>query len=348
MIPQTPLPLTLLLFGAAAAAVWFSGSRLVIYADEVADRLRIGRALMGLVFLAAATSLPEIVTTGIAAAENKPSLALGNLFGGITLQFAILGVADAFTRGAAITSYPRKTTLMVEGLAMAFLLALLFAILTLGEIGIFGHVGLGSTMLGVAYVVTIAVLRKHDADDPWMPVTVPEAGEADAEEGVFVSSFPEVSTAMLEMRFVALSAVIFIAGALTVAMADRIAEQTGLGTGLIGVTLLAGVTSLPELSTTISAVRIGAYTMAISNIFGSNLLMVALVWPADLLYRDGPILAQFEPVLDIALISGLLATMVYMAGLLFRSRRKVIGLGLDALTVLALFAVSLVLYWVRG
>ena len=123
--------------------VWFSGSRLVVYADEVADRMRIGRAMMGFVFLAAATSMPEIVTTGMASATGESSLALGNLFGGITLQFAILAVADGFARGAAITSYPRKTTAVVEGVALAFLLALLFGILTLGETSVLGHVGIG-------------------------------------------------------------------------------------------------------------------------------------------------------------------------------------------------------------
>ena len=57
IVPQTALPVTVLLFLIAGAAVWFSGTRLVVYADEIADRLRIGRALMGFVFLAAAMYL---------------------------------------------------------------------------------------------------------------------------------------------------------------------------------------------------------------------------------------------------------------------------------------------------
>ena len=105
------------------------------------------------------------------------------------------------------------------------------------------------------------------------------------------------------------------------------------------------MTSLPELSTTVAAVRIGAYTMAISNIFGSNLLMLALVWPADILYVKGPILAAFEPVLNLALVSGLLVTVIYIAGLVLRSRRHVLGFGYDSLAVLAVFFATLVLYW---
>jgi len=347
LIPHTPLPLTALLFLAAAVGVWLSGGRLVAYADEIADRLRIGRALMGFVFLATATSLPEIVTTAIAAGGGDSSLALGNLLGGVTLQFAMLAIADSFARHAAVTSFPRKTTSVLEGIALAFMLALLMTVLTVGKTVALFHVGLGATLLGICYFAILVMLRRHDKDDPWMPVQVPEPGDVPEDDGPFVSSFPDLATGQLNLRFALLTAAILVSGAMTVAMSERIAEQTGLGTGLVGVTLLAAVTSLPELSTTIAAVRIGSYTMAISNIFGSNLLMLALVWPADILYVKGPILAEFEPVLDLALVSGLLVTMIYVTGLIVRNRRTVLGFGYDSLAVLAVFAATLVLYWVN-
>lgn len=347
LIPQTPLALTVLLFLTAAVGVWLSGGRLVAYADEIADRLRIGRALMGFVFLAVATSLPEIITTALAAGGGDSSLALGNLLGGVTLQFAMLAIADGFARHAAITSYPRKTTALLEGVALAFLLAFLLTILAVGRTMAVFHVGVGATLLGICYFGIIVMLRRHDEADPWMPVHVPEPGEVPEDEAAFVSSFPDLSTSKLIMRFSFLTAAILVSGAVTVAMSERFAEQTGLGTGLVGVTLLAAVTSLPELSTTVAAVRIGAYTMAISNIFGSNLLMLALVWPADILYVKGPILAQFEPVLDMALVSGLLVTIIYIGGLLIRSRRTVLGFGYDSVAVLSVFAVTLVFYWIN-
>jgi cation:H+ antiporter len=248
---------------------------------------------------------------------------------------------------AAITSYPRKTTSVLEGTALAFLLALLIAVLTVGETLAVFHVGIGASLLGACYFATILLLRRHDDDDPWTPVHVPEPGEVQEEEGPFISSFPDLETGALNLRFALLSLAILASGALTVAMSERIAEQTGLGTGLVGVTLLAAVTSLPELSTTVAAVRIGAYTMAISNIFGSNLLMLALVWPADILFVKGPILAEFEPVLDLALVSGLIVTIIYITGLIVRSRRNVFGFGYDSLGVLAVFAITLVLYWIN-
>ena len=127
--------------------------------------------------------------------------------------------------------------------------------------------------------------------------------------------------------------------------AERIADQSGLGAGFIGVTLLAAATSLPELSTSIAAVRIGAYTMAISNIFGSNLIMLVLVFPADILFRAGPILQNTSRTISLALAFGLVVTAIFLIGLIVRRKPKVGALGLDSILVLGVFLLSLAAYY---
>jgi cation:H+ antiporter len=62
-----------------------------------------------------------------------------------------------------------------------------------------------------------------------------------------------------------------------------IATQTGLGSGFIGATLLAAATSLPEISTTTTAVREGNISMAFSNVFGSNSFDLLLLFPVSIL-----------------------------------------------------------------
>jgi len=133
-----------------------------------------------------------------------------------------------------------------------------------------------------------------------------------------------------------------------VTSAEAIAVQSGLGASFIGVTVLAAATSMPEISTTFAAVRLGAYTMAISNIFGSNLIMLALLLPADMLYREGTLLAAAGRPELLALIFGLMVTAIYVAGMLVRRKPKVLGMGLDSALVLAVYATSLAtLYAVR-
>ena len=74
-----------------------------------------------------------------------------------------------------------------------------------------------------------------------------------------------------------------------------LAAQTGIGESFTGATLVSITTSLPELSATFTAVRLGAFSMATGNIPGTNILEMALFLPADVLYRGGPIFAALEP-----------------------------------------------------
>ncbi|HSF91696.1 MAG TPA: sodium:calcium antiporter, partial [Paracoccaceae bacterium] len=100
-----------------------------------------------------------------------------------------------------------------------------------------------------------------------------------------------------------------------------------------------------ELTTSIAAVRIGAYTMAISNIFGSNLIMLVLVLPADVLFRSGPILQETSQTVSLALAFGIAVTAIYLVGLIVRRKPKVGAFGLDSILVLLTFVASLVAYY---
>ena len=341
---QLPAIVNMMLFAAAAAGVWIAGTRLSIYAEEISDRRRIGKALMGLIFLAGATSLPEIVTTLTASLENNAALALNNLFGGIALQTAILAAADSAVRNAPLTHFPRKLTPVLEASSLVILLALLQALIILGDRQLGLQVGVGTAILIGAYLSAIYFLRRFDKRDAWRPVVLPE--ESDVDDGLgWIARVRDVTSPMLTVGFVLAATAVLGFGVLLVETSDALAVQTGLGSSFIGVTLLAASTSLPELSTTIMAVRLRSYTMAISNIFGSNLIMVALVLPADILYRPGPILAEVDPTAAFAIISGLLVTMVYIIGLVVRSRRQLFGLGLDSAIVLVIYLLSLVAFY---
>ncbi|MEZ5828246.1 MAG: sodium:calcium antiporter [Hyphomicrobiales bacterium] len=343
-LTELPLLLNLAIFVAAASGVWFAGGRLAIYADAIADRKRIGHAFMGLVFVAAATSLPEMVVTLYGALTGEAQLVLGNMFGGITMQTAILAIADVSIAAMALTSYPRGPASALEATLLIALLAMLLGLHAVGEFALPFGVGLGTLFLGLAYVGIVMMLREYDKSDIWVPVEVPETSEPLVGD-VAPKALDRVTFPTLVWGFALLALVILVCGLALTATAAAISEQTGLASSFIGVTLLASATSLPEVSTTLAAVRIGAYSMAISNIFGSNLLMVALVLPADLFYTGAPILGAIDQATAFALISGVLVTAIYLAGLLIRSRRTILGMGLDSALVLVVYALTLVVFY---
>ena len=343
-LAQQPVFLNVALFLIAALGVWFAGGRLAHYADAIAARKKISHAFMGLVFVAAVTSLPEMVTTIYGAFAGYAELILGNMFGGITMQTAILAVADLSFAGMALTAYPRGPASALEATMLIALLALLLGLHAVGEFMLPIGVGLGTLLLGLGYVGIVMVLREYDKNEVWLPVgCCSDLDAPNCEEAP--KPLDHVAFPVLVRCFVLLATAILVCGLALTASAAAIAEQTGISSSFIGVTLLAAATSLPEVSTTIAAVRIGAYSMAISNIFGSNLLMVALVLPADLVYIGAPILGAIDQATAFALISGVLVTSIYLAGLLIRSPKTILGMGRDSALVLVVYAMTLAVFY---
>ena len=340
-IPSTSLPLSLLAFSICAAIVWVAGARLAYLADALADRFKLAKSLVGLLLLSLATSLPEVATTFSAAVQHSRELVLNNLFGGIALQTAILAMSDFWARGA-ITNYPRKANHALEATLLVFLLALVLIITGLQETLVFLNVGFGSLVVAVAYVGTIWLLRRYDDASDWVPVDLPDPEPLPFPAPTGISE-ADSSRLLWQVSFVCFGILVF--GLLLVLFAQRIADQSGLGTGFIGVTLLSCATSLPELTTSITAVRIGAYTMAISNIFGSNLIMLVLVFPADILFRAGPILQGTSRTVQLSLAFGIAVTAIYLVGLIVRRKPKIATFGADSVLVLIMFLGSLAAYY---
>ncbi len=342
-----PLSVNFCLFAACAIGVWTAGTRLTICMDEIADRKHLAKGLVGLIFLASATELPEIVTTLNAALQHNAELVLGNMYGGIALQTTVLAIVDGLFVRSALTSYPRKPTNALEASLLILLLGLVLALTTFGEPLAIAHVGAGTILLAVAYMASIYLLRNYDAHTDWIPVDLPDEPAKQADIATHIKH-PDGSINTLYVFAAVCCVVILCLGTFIVWLAETIAVQTGLGDNFVGATLLAGSTSLPELSTTITAARLGAYTMAISNIFGSNLIMVVLLLPADIAYRPGPILAQAGASAQFAIVAGILVTAVYVVGLLVRRKPRIQRLGWDSALVLVLYALCLAgLYQLR-
>ena len=120
MFNHLPLGCGLLIFLASATVIWFAGIQLSKTTDVLDDRLHLGSALGGLIVLAVATNLPEIVITVTAAASGSVEVAVGNILGGIALQTVVIVILDLFGRReegrAPLTYRAASLTLVVEGL----------------------------------------------------------------------------------------------------------------------------------------------------------------------------------------------------------------------------------------
>jgi cation:H+ antiporter len=352
---ENPLWLLLVALAAGAGVVWWSGTRLARWADVLADRTGMGRAFVGVLLLAGATSLPEVATTVTAAAVGNAGLAGNNLLGGLAMQLAVLAAVDGMFLGrGALSFFTPRPVLLMQGVMLALMCALATAAIAVGDRYTFAGVGAWSVGLAGAYALALWTMQRYEGDPRWQPEI--EAGERDVGEppmrtgsDVQGEESPKASVRRMWLSFAAAALVVLVGGYIVARAGDGIAVRTGLGGSFVGATLVALTTSLPEVSTTIAAVRMGAYAMAVSNILGTNAISVALLLVADVLYRSGSIINALDDRAVFLASLGTVLTCVYLWGLLERRDRTVARMGYDSVAVIMLYLGGLVVfYFVRG
>lgn len=329
-------------FLGSAIGVWFSATRLTLYVDTIAHRTKIGHAFAGLLFLGFSTSLPEIVTTVTAASNGDAKLAGSNLLGGVCLQFVVLALVEMFAkRRTALTSVAPKAILMLQGVVLIGMLAVVIMGISLGETFTVGNVGAWSLSLLVIYIVTLWIVYKYESAPGWVPNN--KNRESVVENIQREDKLKHLSDLKLYIRIILAALVILASGYFVTRASEAIVEVTGIGTHVVGATLLALATSLPEVTTSWSAIRLGAYTMAISNILGTNAIEVALFLPADLAYKKGAIFPELHSSSIFLASLGIIITVLYLWGILERKDRTILGMGWDSFGVVIVYVIGVII-----
>lgn len=335
-----PVWANLLLFASAVAAVWVAGVRLAAYAEAVADRTGLGQAFIGALLLGGVTSLPEAGTTVSASAIGNAELAVNNIFGGIALQVAILALADWVVGGRALSSRIGDDTVLLQAPLLVAILAIAAAGVLLPDVLVFG-VGVWALAVFGAAVIAFFLMHQHATPGRWRPRRTGRADAAEQPPGS--GGAAAMSTGALTGALIVSGAVILIAGYLLAATADVLAVRTGLGSSFMGAVVVAVATSLPELSTTLGAVKIGAHAMAYANIFGANILDAAIILLADAVYPGPPVLNEVGVFSAIAALLGITLTAVWVVGLVSRREKVLGGLGYDSMVVLVIYLAGVAL-----
>ncbi len=145
-----------------------------------------------------------------------------------------------------------------------------------------------------------------------------------------------------------LGALLIVAAAPILAhAADRLAELSGLGKTFVGSTLVAFSTSLPELVASVVALRMGAFDLAIGNVFGSNAFNMALLVPLDAVQPDS-LFASVSTNHALTAVAAMMITSVAVMGQLYQVENRRRFVEPDALLVIVLVLGTLgLLYYVR-
>lgn len=323
----------LTVFVAAGVVLTRAGVVLTRAGDALAEVTGISRLVLGMVLVALATSLPEVVTDVSAGLADAPDLAVGDLFGSSMANMAILGLVDLWHRGRL---WPLVELGHARVASVAIALTALAALGVLTPTGVtLGWVGLDTIVVAVAYLAAVAWIRREPLNRPGGILPTPTGWVRP----------PRGALRPTVIRFAAGAAVILVAAPVVAYSGREIAESSGLGEGFVGAALVAVSTSLPELVASIAAVRIGAHDLAVGNLFGSNAVNMAVLVLVDVAYTRGSLLAAVDVGQAVAASSAILLMALAMAALVQGAEARIRRLEPDAILLLLAYVGGLVAVW---
>lgn len=338
-----PLGLSIGVFAAAAVVIATAGVKLSKLADTLADRIGVGEALFGGIFLGGTTSISGIVTSVTAASGGHPNLAYSNAVGGIAAQTVFLAIADMFHPKVNLEHAAASMTNVMYGALLVTLLQLPILASFSPEFAVLG-VHPVSILLIVAYLYGLRLVNATRTEPMWRPRKTRETKEDVPEE----EHGPHKSTARLWTVFGLLALAVALCGWAIARAGSSIASHTGLSETLVGALLTGVTTSLPELVTTVAAVRQGALTLAVGGIIGGNAFDVLFLSFSDIAYREGSLYHAIESrQLFLVALSAVMTTVLLM-GLLRREKRGFANIGFESLLLLTVYAGGLAVMFARG
>ncbi|HEY3140122.1 MAG TPA: sodium:calcium antiporter [Acidimicrobiales bacterium] len=237
------------------ALLAFAPGRFVAGSAGLADVFGVPRVLVGALIIGFGTSAPEMLVSGLAAAQGEPEVGIGNIVGSNVANLSlILGIA------ALVGTMPVPRGLVRSELPLLAAATIGFAIAV--QDGLSRAEG-GALAVGLVVALVIVIRRAGRAD--------PAEAEYDHEIDDYLAE--EEAGGRGRLAFDAVAGLVgTIAGAqILVTGAVGIADKAGLSGGFVGMTLVALGTSLPELVTAVAAARAGEPTLILGNLIGSNL-----------------------------------------------------------------------------
>ncbi|WP_028293194.1 calcium/sodium antiporter [Oceanobacter kriegii] len=273
------LPLIAVVIG-LVVLVW-SADKFVLGAAATARRLGMSPLLVGLTIVSIGTSAPELFVSAVATLDGVGNLAIGNAIGS---NIANIGLVLGIT--ALVSPIALRKKLLKKELPLLLLVSIL-AGLTLVNL----ELGLIDSLLLLAGLVVAMYIMFQDSDD---------AGESlvDDEEAEAIES---ISTKMAVFWLVTGLVALMASSKSLVWGASEIAMSFGVSELVIGLTIVAIGTSLPELAASVASALKGHHDIAIGNVIGSNIFNLLAVMPVpgliakvavepDALYRDLPVM----------------------------------------------------------
>lgn len=342
ILSHWPLFAVIALFLATALIIALAGVRLTRLADRLADVTGFGEALFGAVLLGGTTSLSGIVTSMTAASNGYAELAVSNAVGGIAAQTAFLAIADMTYHRVNLEHAAASIENLLQSALLATLLAIPLLAMSGPNVSVFG-IHPASAMLLAAYGFGIRLVSKARSEPLWTPRNT-DATRVDTPQ----ETSSHGNAVGLWSGFIGLAAIVAVCGYVVAQTGIIIIGRTGISETVVGALFTAVATSLPELVTSISAVRQGALTLAVGSIIGGNCFDVLFISFADIAYREGSIYHAISNRQIFIIALTILLTGILLLGLLRREKSGIANIGFESFLVILIYGGGIGLLAIGG
>ncbi|MCB0331440.1 MAG: hypothetical protein KDD70_17335, partial [Bdellovibrionales bacterium] len=270
--------------------------------------------------------------------EGHAELAVSNALGGLAVQTAFIAVADL----AFVKANLEHSAASLENIFQGVLLILLLSIPLLGmaspEISI-GSVHPVSFLLLIVYGMGLYLVGTVKKAPMWWPKSTDKT-VLDAPDETLPMTRSEFWIAF--RSFLVTAILVSVSGYLVAEAGIAISVQTGLSETLIGTLLLAISTSLPELVTSVAAVRQGAPTLAVSDILGGNSFEILFLAFSDFVFTSGPLYAAITDRILFLMGLSLLLISLLLFGLIRREKYGIFNIGLETFLIIVTYSGAMI------
>ncbi len=313
---------------------------MTVYGDAISDKTGLGGNWIGFLLIGIVTSAPELAS-GISAVTlaDAPDLAVGAIFGACIFNLAIIVILDLLYRRESIYHCASQGHILSAafGIVLLGFNGLGMTLALNGESFALGHIGVYSPVILVVYVVAVFTVFSYESRQ----IKLYTEQEPDA--------FPNLSLSTVIMRYIAAALVVIVTGIWLPMVAKQIALIMHWQESFVGTLLVAFITTVPEMTVAVTAVRINALDMAIGGIFGSNLMNNAILAFEDIVYQHGPIFSKISLVHTVSAMTALIMTGFAIIGLFFRPEHRILKMvGWISWVLLSLLLINSYFLFING
>ncbi len=316
------------IFFSLAGVIFFSGKNLIKYGDILSEKLNIGKTILGVVFIASITSLPELIT-GISASAyvGAPDLVGGDVLGSCMANLLILAVLDAYVKDQPLTTKVHHGFTISSAFGIILISVASSGILLKEVLPEIGWVSVVSFVIIIIYIFAVKITASYEKR------LIKEVSKE--------IKYRDISTKEAFFKYMFNAFIIVIAATFLPKVGHILADMYGISETFFGSLFIAVSTSLPELAVSIAGVKLNLIQVAVANLLGSNIFNIFILAVSDFFYTKTSIFRDMSLKNTIPAVFSVLMTSIVIIGLVYKAQRKEFPLGIESIFLIISYLVGL-------